>query len=174
MPSRFYTLLVLSTALFDKPPFKNLIANGMVLAADGQKMSKRKKNYPDPMLVRRPPELLGCFIFEHMLDSVTFLHSELKLSLFGKHFVWDLFVCRGLPWVSRVVSSDTMLCALQCRFTAADCQGSRRVVSSDPVLNALFKRVLQNCPALGQPNMATFFRCRVLSFLVYKNQKLEL
>lgn len=45
----FYTLLVLSTALFGKPPFKNLIANGLVLAQDGQKMSKRKKNYPDPM-----------------------------------------------------------------------------------------------------------------------------
>lgn len=43
----FYTLLVISTALFDKPPFKNLIVNGLVLAGDGQKMSKRKKNYPD-------------------------------------------------------------------------------------------------------------------------------
>merc|ERR1719288_451356 len=47
----FYTLLILSTALFDKPPFKNLIVNGLVLAADGQKMSKSKKNYPDPMVV---------------------------------------------------------------------------------------------------------------------------
>ncbi|EOD13546.1 hypothetical protein EMIHUDRAFT_427789 [Emiliania huxleyi CCMP1516] len=47
----FYTLMVLSTALFDKPAFKNLICNGLVLAADGQKMSKRKKNYPDPVLV---------------------------------------------------------------------------------------------------------------------------
>lgn len=46
---RFYTLIVISTALFNKPPFKNLIANGLVLAADGQKMSKRKKNYPDPI-----------------------------------------------------------------------------------------------------------------------------
>ncbi|XP_066962999.1 isoleucine--tRNA ligase, cytoplasmic isoform X2 [Macrobrachium rosenbergii] len=45
----FYTLLVISTALFGKPPFKNLIVNGLVLAEDGQKMSKRKKNYPDPM-----------------------------------------------------------------------------------------------------------------------------
>lgn len=47
----FYTLLVISTALFNTAPFKNLIANGLVLAADGQKMSKRKKNYPDPMEV---------------------------------------------------------------------------------------------------------------------------
>ena len=42
---------MLATALFDKPPFKNLIANGLILAADGKKMSKRLKNYPDPMFV---------------------------------------------------------------------------------------------------------------------------
>jgi isoleucyl-tRNA synthetase len=47
----FYTLMVLSTALFDKPPFKNLIVNGLVLAEDGLKMSKRLKNYPDPLHV---------------------------------------------------------------------------------------------------------------------------
>ncbi len=45
----FYTLMVLSTALFDKPSFKNVIVNGLVLAADGRKMSKRLKNYPDPV-----------------------------------------------------------------------------------------------------------------------------
>eukprot|EP00958_Prasinococcus_capsulatus_P004728 scaffold439_cov415-Prasinococcus_capsulatus_cf.AAC.45 len=44
----FYTLMVLSTALFDKPAFKNLVCNGLVLAADGKKMSKRLKNYPPP------------------------------------------------------------------------------------------------------------------------------
>ena len=44
----FYTLLVISTALFDNKPFKNVVVNGMVLAADGSKMSKSKKNYPDP------------------------------------------------------------------------------------------------------------------------------
>ena len=47
----FYTLMVISTALFDKPAFNNLIVNGLVLAADGKKMSKRLKNYPDPTLV---------------------------------------------------------------------------------------------------------------------------
>nr|WCZ58604.1 isoleucyl-tRNA synthetase [Andalucia godoyi] len=47
----FYTLMVLSTALFDKPAFKNLIVNGLVLAEDGKKMSKRLKNYPDPVYV---------------------------------------------------------------------------------------------------------------------------
>ncbi|XP_023756282.1 isoleucine--tRNA ligase, cytoplasmic [Lactuca sativa] len=47
----FYTLMVLSTALFEKPAFRNLICNGLVLAEDGKKMSKRLKNYPSPMEV---------------------------------------------------------------------------------------------------------------------------
>jgi isoleucyl-tRNA synthetase len=44
----FYTLHVLGTALFDKPAFENCITSGLILAEDGQKMSKSKKNYPDP------------------------------------------------------------------------------------------------------------------------------
>ena len=44
----FYTLMVLGTCLFDKSPFKNVVVNGLVLAEDGKKMSKRLKNYPDP------------------------------------------------------------------------------------------------------------------------------
>ncbi|NQU40945.1 MAG: isoleucine--tRNA ligase [Lentisphaerae bacterium] len=44
----FYTLLVLSTALFGKSCFRNVIVNGLILAEDGRKMSKRLKNYPDP------------------------------------------------------------------------------------------------------------------------------
>lgn len=47
----FYTLMVLSTALFDKPAWKNVIVNGLVLAEDGKKMSKRLKNYPDPQTI---------------------------------------------------------------------------------------------------------------------------
>ena len=44
----FYTLLILSTALFDRPAFRNVIVNGLILAEDGSKMSKSLKNYPDP------------------------------------------------------------------------------------------------------------------------------
>ncbi|KAL6122051.1 putative isoleucine--tRNA ligase, cytoplasmic [Nucleospora cyclopteri] len=47
----FYTLHVISTILFDSPAFKNVIVNGIVLAEDGKKMSKRLKNYPDPHLI---------------------------------------------------------------------------------------------------------------------------
>lgn len=45
----FYTLMVLSTALFDKPPFLNCICHGVILDATGQKLSKRLNNYADPL-----------------------------------------------------------------------------------------------------------------------------
>jgi isoleucyl-tRNA synthetase len=47
----FYTLTVLAAALFKKPAFKNCVVSGLVLAADGKKMSKSLKNYTDPMEV---------------------------------------------------------------------------------------------------------------------------
>jgi len=43
----FYTLHVLSTALFDRPAFKTAVSHGIVLGSDGQKMSKSLRNYPD-------------------------------------------------------------------------------------------------------------------------------
>ncbi|WP_143548560.1 class I tRNA ligase family protein, partial [Rickettsia sp. wq] len=45
----FYTLMVLSTALFDRPPFLNCICHGVILDATGQKLSKRLNNYADPL-----------------------------------------------------------------------------------------------------------------------------
>ncbi|MDR3624626.1 MAG: isoleucine--tRNA ligase [Chlamydiales bacterium] len=47
----FYTLSILSAALFGKSAFQNVIVNGIVLAEDGNKMSKRLKNYPEPEIV---------------------------------------------------------------------------------------------------------------------------
>lgn len=47
----FYTLSVLGTHLFGTVPYKNVIVSGIVLAADGRKMSKSLKNYPDPLIV---------------------------------------------------------------------------------------------------------------------------
>jgi len=47
----FYTLTVLSAALYKLPAFRHCIVNGTVLAEDGRKMSKRLKNYPEPTAV---------------------------------------------------------------------------------------------------------------------------
>ena len=49
----FYTLTVLSSALFHCPAFRHCIVNGIVLAEDGKKMSKRLKNYPEPTEVAK-------------------------------------------------------------------------------------------------------------------------
>ena len=45
----FYTLMVMSTALFDRAPFRSAIGHGIVLDENKQKLSKRLKNYPDPI-----------------------------------------------------------------------------------------------------------------------------
>ncbi len=58
----FYTLTVLGSALFEKSPFEHCIVNGTVLAEDGKKMSKRLKNYPDPLEV----------VNKHGADAVRF------------------------------------------------------------------------------------------------------
>ncbi len=74
----FYTLVVLGAALFDKPPFENVIVNGLILAEDGQKMSKRKKNYPDPKYVINTYGADSLRLF--MLGSQVVRAEDLKFS----------------------------------------------------------------------------------------------
>jgi len=47
----FYSLLAISTFLFDKNPYKNVLTLGLVLDKEGQKMSKSKQNYVDPNII---------------------------------------------------------------------------------------------------------------------------
>ena len=49
----FYYLHVLAGAIFNKNAFQNVVVNGIVLAEDGKKMSKKLQNYPDPMEDRK-------------------------------------------------------------------------------------------------------------------------
>lgn len=62
----FYTLHVLSTILFDKPAFKNVICTGMLLAKDGQKLSKSKRNYPEPseLFEQKGVDALRLFLYQ--------------------------------------------------------------------------------------------------------------
>lgn len=89
----FYTLLVLSTALFNKAPFKNLIVNGLVLASDGQKMSKRLKNYPDPneLMDKYGADALRLFL----INSPVVKAESLK---FKEEGVRDILKDVFLPW----------------------------------------------------------------------------
>lgn len=82
----FYTLTILSTALFNKPAFKNAIVNGIILAADGQKMSKRLRNYPDPTVVMHKygADAIRLYMMHSpavRADDLCFLESGVELVL---------------------------------------------------------------------------------------------
>ena len=81
----FYTLTILSVALFDSVAFKNCITTGMILAEDGRKMSKSLKNYPDP------EELLnnygGDSLRAYLINSPVVRGEPLKFSEEGVQLV---------------------------------------------------------------------------------------
>ncbi len=77
----FYTLLVLSVSLFGKSPYRNVIVNGLILARDGKKMSKRLKNYPDPNEVLE--EFGADALRAYMIDSPVVRAEELRFDEAG-------------------------------------------------------------------------------------------
>ena len=77
----FYTLTVLSAALWQKPAFKNVIINGIILAENGQKMSKRLKNYPDPNHLIDSSSADAIRLF--MINSAAVKAGDLKFSEVG-------------------------------------------------------------------------------------------
>jgi len=97
----FYTLLVLSTALFDSHPFKNVIVNGLVLAEDGSKMSKSKRNYPDPLKVleEHGADALRAYLInspvvraEPLLFSEKGVKEVVRLVMIPLYHSWSFFV----------------------------------------------------------------------------------
>jgi len=69
----FYYLHILSTAIMHKSAYKNVAVNGIVLAEDGKKMSKRLNNYPDPMKVF---DQYGADALRFYLMSSTVMQAE--------------------------------------------------------------------------------------------------
>ena len=116
----FYTLLVLSTALFNKPAYKNVIVNGIILAETGQKMSKRLKNYPDPMelvskygadalrlyLLSSPAVAAENFNFSE--KGVDEIYKKVVLRLWNVYKFYELYAdTRGsLSWNARGSARD--------------------------------------------------------------------
>ncbi|MEN9912726.1 MAG: hypothetical protein RLY66_134 [Candidatus Parcubacteria bacterium] len=94
----FYSMIVLGVALFGKAPYKKVIVNGLVLAEDGQKMSKSKKNFPDPMLV---VEKYGADALRYYMLSSPVVHGQdLRFSEKGVDEVTKKLVNRLLNVVS--------------------------------------------------------------------------
>ncbi len=112
----FYSLMVLSSALFDKPAFKDVVVNGMVLAEDGQKMSKRLQNYPDLMYVvnKYGADALRYYLLsspavraedlrfsEKGVDEV---YKKITLRLYNVYSFLELYR-EGKPWPGRLEKS---------------------------------------------------------------------
>lgn len=89
----FYTLTILAAALFDKPAFRNVVVNGIILASDGNKMSKRLRNYPDPMEM---VEQYGADAIRlYMLHSPAVRGEDLRFSEKGVELVLRQVL---IPW----------------------------------------------------------------------------
>ncbi len=140
----FYTMLVLSTALFGKASYKNVIVNGIILAEDGQKMSKRLKNYPDPMEVVNK---YGADALRYYLMSSPAVHAEdIRFSEKGVDEVYKKNILRLLNVFSfySLYSSSLVASGL----SRAELRGYSLVASSNVLdlwvlarLNELIKEV---------------------------------
>ena len=93
----FYTLIVLSSALFDEPVAKNAVAHGILLGADGRKMSKRLRNYPDvnEMLRQYGADAMRLYLMGHpVIDGNDSSVTEAGIAEMMRRFVipvWSAF-----------------------------------------------------------------------------------
>lgn len=121
----FYSLTVLSTILFDKPAFKNLVCNGMVLAEDGKKMSKSLKNYP--------VSLQAAVIRAILLSSPLALGSLLHATCGRADHERNVSEERAKPILGSVVVLHRSACCLFClvairAWDSSDCRLSHRAI----------------------------------------------
>lgn len=98
----FYTLTVLSTIIFEKPAFKNVIVSGIVAAEDGKKMSKRLKNYtaPDILMSEYGADALRLYLISSNLVK----GEEQRFSDMG---VKEVVRSTLLPWYNAFKFFDT-------------------------------------------------------------------
>ena len=103
---------MIATAVKNLNPYKNLIVNGIVLAEDGAKMSKRLKNYPDPMYMVNTysADAIKLYLLNSPIvkgESLKFAESGVKnvldVSPFGpgvcsifRSLFWEILYCGSL------------------------------------------------------------------------------
>jgi isoleucyl-tRNA synthetase len=105
----FYSLLMLGVGLFEKSPYKYVIVNGLILAEDGKKMSKKLKNYPDPMDIanRYGADALRMYL----LGSPAVRGEELRFSERGVDEVYKKTIARlenVVSFYELYMSRDTL------------------------------------------------------------------
>ncbi|KPJ55868.1 isoleucyl-tRNA synthase [Parcubacteria bacterium DG_74_2] len=93
----FYTLNVLSSAIFNQPAFKNVIVNGLVLGEDGKKLSKRLKNYtpPDVIFNKQGADALRYFLLSSTQIGENYIVSEKRIAEVFRRTIltlWNSFI----------------------------------------------------------------------------------
>lgn len=93
----FYVMHVISTALFDSHSFKNVVTTGIILTERGEKMSKSKKNFPDPFKIINEfgADALRAYLMGSSImyaNNLFFKESDIK-EIFRKNIVilWNVY-----------------------------------------------------------------------------------
>jgi isoleucyl-tRNA synthetase len=93
----FYYLHAISTAIQDSKAYKNVIVNGIVLAEDGKKMSKRLKNYPDPaeMMQKYGADALRYYLMDSPVvaaENLAFSEKDMSENVRGMlRMLWNTY-----------------------------------------------------------------------------------
>ena len=115
----FYTLHILSSALFDRPAFKNVVSHGIVLGNDGQKMSKSRRNYPDVSEVfeRDGSDAMRWFLMSSPVlrggnlvvteEGIREGVRQLLLPLWSTYYFFTLYANASTPPAPTTERSDT-------------------------------------------------------------------
>lgn len=115
----FYVMHAISTLIFGKAPFKNVMTTGTILAADGSKMSKSKKNYSDPMetISQYGADALRFYLLTSPVingedlnfseKGVTEVSRKLSMILWNVHSFYRMYatgpVAEGMPTATHVL-----------------------------------------------------------------------
>ncbi len=89
----FYTLHVMSVGIFGKHTFENALTHGVILAEDGSKMSKSKKNFPDPMVLVEKYSVDALRFY--LMESVVMRGENLNFSEAGVKEIYQNVLSRA-------------------------------------------------------------------------------
>ncbi|MFT7086627.1 MAG: isoleucyl-tRNA synthetase [Rickettsiales bacterium] len=127
----FYTLMVLSTALFNRPPFKNVICHGTILDEKSQKLSKRLKNYADPMEVFS--EIGSDAMRFYMISQPVMKGQELRIDKEGKAIKDTLRLA-----IKPLLNAYNFFCL----YANSDGVKAQKITSSSEIYNIMDRYIL--------------------------------
>lgn len=132
----FYTLHVISVALFGAPAFKNALVSGTIMAEDGSKMSKSKKNYPDPWLVfeKYGVDSLRLYLMSSpVMKSENVNFSEREIDDIRKNVLniwWNIFAFYAMLDVQNTTLPDKVENALD-RWLLSKIEGLTQTIAKN-------------------------------------------